>query len=520
MKTGKNSIILLSILGLLSAWYWYSGFTIISQKSQNIYGFISLLIFAASLLFLRKKSEKSQILKPYIFIIGISALFILLFYCWNLIFRWYSDLSGFKGNIFRGAFYNFFSPFYGHFDKGTISGHLQIVIFSTIFLIFVFIFRKNLHQQSKTQIIIGLIALLIFSFGWNQSFEKTFLAFNCHYKTFALDLPKFDSVQYLFSHYTQEINYLSIHNSHYPPGNLLILKVEELYLPYLAKSLIFLATLIALFPLSKLMKLINFSKSERIISFIFYGTSGAILFFPSIDMSPLMIPFAITGIYLMLKSFQNQHFIYPICFAFVLAIYTFFSFISLVFCLFCAVIIIHKLIFKEISIKQILKLGIISLISFISIFWIIYLTLDFNIFECFISSLANEKALMSYSGIDNLSRYLIISTGNLLAYIGIIGMPTIGIIFYGLNNKKYSIPNQFKSLIYSLLTTIFIISFSNQFFLEVERIWIFLTPFCLIISGWFVAQLYKEEKYNLVFSIILASVIVLVLFGVYVDHCY
>ncbi|MCO6501206.1 MAG: hypothetical protein J5I47_12635 [Vicingus serpentipes] len=520
MRTIKHHILTVVFIATLLSYYWHEALTPNSEKSQFLLAGISLLLLIASLILRKSLTAKINWIDPFLSITTISAIFILIFYFWNGIFNWYSQNNSYTGNIFRGAFIGFRAPFYGHLDNGSIWEHKQIIITSAIFLFFAFVWRKKWQNLKYTSILIGLIGLLILSFSWHLSLEQTFLSANCHYSTFASDLSKFESIQDILSQYTQKVGSLGVHNNHYPPGNLLLLKIEENYWPYLSKLLTFIATLFALFPLYKLMKLWNFSKSERLMAFIFYGSSGAILFFPGIAMSPLMLPFSITATYLMMKAFQKRSFIYSMAFTFVIAGYTFFTYSALIYLLFCAVVLVFKVILKEITIKQVVEFGFISFLSFIAIYFFIYLTAHFNMWECFVSSVSNEKVQMDYSGIDNWSRYFIVSTGNILAYIGIIGIPTIGIIFHGFSRQNTTIPKHLKSLTYALVTTIILISFSNQFYLEVERIWIFLTPFYFVICGWLVAQFYKEEKYSLVFSLILITVVTSASLSISINHCY
>ncbi|MCO4813920.1 MAG: hypothetical protein KC454_04370 [Flavobacteriales bacterium] len=519
MKAIKHHFFSVILIALIISYYWHEALTVESESSKLILTGISLSLIISAQIFKETLKTKLEWFTPFLHIIITSAAFVLTFYLWNEIFLNYSQNSQYSGNIFRGAFNRFKAPFYGDTSAGDIWGHKPIIVGSTIFLFFMFIWRKKWHKLKHTSLLFGLIGLLILSFGWHQSFEQTFLSANCHYKTFASDLSKFNNIQDILSQYTKKMGSLSTHNNHYPPGNMMLLKIEETYLPHLSKSLTFLATLFTLFPLCKLIKLWGFSKSEQLITFVFYGSSGAILFYPGIAMTPLMLPFSITAIYLMHKAFQKRSFIYPVAFAIVMAGYAFFTFTAFVFLLFCIIIIGFKVILKDISLRQVAEFGLISLITFISIYVFTFIVLDFNMLECFISSVANEKLQMDYSGIQNWSRYFIVSTGNILAYSGIICIPALGIIFHGFRNRNNSIPKHLKSLFYALVTTIILISFSNQFFLEVERIWISFTPFFIIISSWFIAQFYKEEKYHLVFSLILISVITSASLSIAIDHC-
>jgi hypothetical protein len=165
----------------------------------------------------------------------------------------------------------------------------------------------------------------------------------------------------------------------------------------------------------------------------------------------------------------------------------------------------------------IVSMGTITLI--IALYALLYIYTDFDIIQCFKESIVNEQKQMSYSGIDSWARYLLISTGNVIAYIGIIGIPALGVVLYGLKTKQY-FSKSLSAISIATLISILVFGFSGQFFLEVERIWIFLTPFCLLYAGAVLGNLYDNGHLKPVFSLLLISIGTSFFLRMLLDQCY
>lgn len=517
----KHQVVWLILVAALA--YFWSTALIIDNVGDQVYGLkIGGVLLAIS--FIYHRFVKSDISKLLLWLSGLSITHVLLFYGWNSAFNQYLETHEYRGNIFRGAFYGFRAPYYGHlyvFENGDFKYHWPTLAMSTLFVGFAFYWRKKWSTFNQWPILVSLIALMVFFFGWHEDFHKTLTGANCHYETFAEDLEKFGSTLEIFKMYNQWLPEMSMHNNHYPPGNMLMMRIEQQFIPYFSKISVFLATILALLPLYRLMLHWKFNHSERWITFLVYASNGAILFYPEDAMSPLMLPFSVSAFYFMILAVdQEKNIVSTILFGLTAGIFGFFTFSVFFFLFFCIIYLLILLFRKQINWLQLLRLGFISGGVFVLFFVLVYLIFGFDLIECFKVSLENEKKQMDYSGIADYTRYFITSTGNILAYTGAITPMILGLIIHGAVYRRKTIPAPLKTLMWSLLITLLLFAFCNQFYLEVERIWIFITPFWLLTAGWFLAQFANEGKCLLVFSVIAMSAAVSTYLTLWISFCY
>ena len=499
-----KSLIYNLIFAISIIYYWVSALTLLTTESQYKIGIFSFLFVAFYVVFKKKIKQYSKDYSIYFTIILTTSIFIICFYSWNIIFNWYASTTSFKGNIFRGAFSGLLSPFYGHlYHKTDIPQFKNILMaLSSITFLGYCIFLHFKQSYKKINVVFLLLSLLLLvAFSWQDTLIDTFLSNNCHYNSFRSDIHFFRNASDLLKNYNLKISSFGIHNNHYPPGILLLFKIEEELWPYFTKSFIFLSVIVGLIPFYKLMQLWKFSLTQKKLAAIVYMFSGAILFFPGVAVSPIMIPVSIAGFYFLIKGIYSHKLIYSILFGVTIAIYTFFTFTFFVYVLFCIITLFFQLKIKEIFTKNVIVFIAISVTIFALFYLLINFIFGFNIIECFTLSLSNENEQMANIGAHNWSRYFITSMANAIAYLGILGATVLGLIIYGFFNFK--MPSSIKNLIYGLFTTVAIFSFSSHFFLEVERIWIFITPFFLLIAGWVLGEFYRKKQYSTVLAVLI-----------------
>ena len=504
-------------LSILVIFYWQKIISIESESEQFYLLFISLTAFTSSIILSKKfvlNSSQKQILNA---LIGILSLAILLI-AWNSIFRWYSDTHDFRGNIFRGILYGFRAPFYGRLNpKIILSNYYPAIFTATLFILFILYFHKKINAHWQRPVLFLFAVLLFFSFAWNHTLHRTFLAINCHYSTFSEGLSFFPEWATFLSSYTDQMHLLGAHNNHYPPGNLLLLKLNNDSLPYLFKSLVILAPVISLFPIIGILKQIEINDRAIDRYIAFYISSIPLLFYPATSLTPILLIFASSGLYFLIKANRSNMLKNAVLSGLFFAIYAFFSFSFILFAFFAGVICLLFLKYQFVKKKTLLYTFLAAIGTFILIYTIIYLVFDFNLYTCLNTAIHNENLQMKSSLFDDLWRYLIVSTGNLFAYIGIFGPVIIAFFTLFIRLEKKPGNKKLQLFIQSVLITILILAFSNQFFLEIERIWIFLSPFMLFI----VIPNYFDEKKNVFPTRILiaSNMIVSLLYLISMNNC-
>jgi hypothetical protein len=111
-------------------------------------------------------------------------------------------------------------------------------------------------------------------------------------------------------------------------------------------------------------------------------------------------------------------------------------------------------------------------------------------------------------GFDEIRRYLLRSSGNLIAYLGSVAIPLVAFsafcLFSG-HRKRPEAPSYI--LCISVWLTMLVSAFSGLFFLETARIWIFFTPLLCALAAISLADFMNSGKYKRIVGLILAIVI-------------
>jgi len=477
------NILFVLILSGLTCIQWLLILTAENSQQQQfaLYSTITTLGIAIILFFFLKKRKLPSPLLKLLFIPIISSFFLISLYLWNSIFVSYNEFHEYSGNIFRGAFKGFISPLYGKvYPERNIDFFQEIILILFIGLSFYYLLNKE-RSRNKVYLVSFLTFLvIILFFAFHTSIYETFLSNNCHYLSFKSDNSKFSSFADILRNYSSRMSEMSIHNNHYPPGNVMLSYLDEKVLPFSLKTISFLSLLTSLVPFILILDFYKTKYVNLIFAIFLYITSGSILFFHGIALSPIVTPISLFLLYFLLKGLKNKDYKFPIIFGLLLALFSFISFTSLTFVLFCMILVVVYLFIERGEMKNVLQFTAISLTVFIVCFAILYLISGFNILECFFASLANEKTQMDYtSGTIDITRYIIISTGNLISFF--INLGPIVLSFFFISIYKNGNPKS-KYMNYILLVVVLIFAFSNHFYLEVERIWIFITPFFILFS--------------------------------------
>lgn len=517
MSPKNRNTILLLILSTLTLIYWQKIISIETDFEQ-FYLFISSSLIFISAVFISKKlklsSDQKMILNA---IIGIVVIAILLI-SWNWIFRWYCDTNDFKGNIFRGILYGFRAPFYNRLNlKIKLNNYYPALITSGLFIAYILIFYERTNMRLQRPLLLLFSFFLFISFNWNHTIYKTFTALTCHYDTFSEGLSFFPHWANFLSTYTDQMHLLGAHNNHYPPGNLMLLKLNNELYPYLVKKAVIFAPILSLLPLIGILKQLGAERKAINRYIAFYISSIALLFFPGTSLTPILVLLASSSLFFLLKAIQSRSILNGVLSGLFFAFYAFFSFSFIFFAFFSAIILLLFLRFRFLKIGPLLISLLSVILSFLIIYSIVFTLFDFNIYSCLNTAIHNENLQMKSSFFENISRYLIVSSGNLLAYLGFFGPIIIAFIALYFSSKKKEKDNRIHLIIRSVLITILILSFSNQFFLEIERIWIFLSPFMLFIVIPNVFENNKNESYMRI--LIASNMIISLLYIISINNC-
>ncbi len=427
-----------------------------------------------------KLRDNDNILKK---ILLIAAILMASWRSWNLLFRYHISESGYQFDMFRNSMQTWFSPIYGEFSVGRLPFYAIFAVGLCCFLVY----KKGrdlLDKPAAIYWIMGIQLLLTLSFGLTDGSER-WLDYGTHFGQFANGLPYCDrSIAVLFSRYSEimAMRDLGFHLNHYPPGNLLLLLIGQLlHFPPFAKLITVILAVATCFQLQRIAKTLAFDTTTTNYGLLLYATNLGVLVFPSIDFAALLPFFGCWMIAAFLKAWFTQKWYFSIELGVATVFFAIFSFnfpliigfigiFSLIY-LFCTYKNGENVLF---FIKNAVFIGITSAIFAILCFYTLFLLTKFNILTCFTTSIANNSKQADYHAFDSLSRYLLRSTGNVIAYlVGSLGIATTVLLFFIKKSPKTKNEAIWAT---AAISTLIFTTFCTLFIGETERIWLYFTP--------------------------------------------
>lgn len=149
--------------------------------------------------------------------------------------------------------------------------------------------------------------------------------------------------------------------------------------------------------------------------------------------------------------------------------------------LFFSFVIMFTLIFDRRRFKNTLTLLLVSGVTFITFYLLIFLFTRFNLVEALQASIRKDREALG-TGYETIGLYLHLSLGNLFAFLLGVGIPMTTVWFRQIvrtiRDKRRGEPIDIYVVGY--LISLLVIAFSTLFTMEVERVWIFMVPFIVI----------------------------------------
>jgi len=133
-------------------------------------------------------------------------------------------------------------------------------------------------------------------------------------------------------------------------------------------------------------------------------------------------------------------------------------------------------------------------------------------YECFTISVENNRNLMTANPFDDAARYFLRSSGNLIAFFILPNITAAILTAWFIKELRHTRNELMRCYAQSFFLTVLIFSFSGLYFLETERIWLFLTPsFAILASFWLktlpLAYKAKIEQTMMVITILISFAI-------------
>lgn len=426
---------------------------------------------------------------------GIALIYILLS-IWNYNFVSHIEATGYTSDIFRDKFWKYYAPYYGIPENYTISDFVLILVPGvTFFLIIYRLVNRAKPVNNITILAISLLFYLIFIsvFALTESNTRLFGdVYDYSHLGISSNLNKFTGLYDIFSNWTKYMTDLSGRSSHYPPGNLIIMRYEHIWdLIGLYKLIIITLTTAAIILLYYLALMVGLKKNIAIIAPILFMLSPCVIIQPSTATSPLAMVLGLATHVLLIRGIMLDSKPTIIASSTIFFIYSLFSFVMFVSFLLMGFVLFFACYFGAISVKRTLSGMFYFSTTFLLLHSLLYLTTGFNIIDCLSISIANNNELITKEGpFENIARYMLRSSGNLLAYIGFSGAIIASLAYIVITSvKSYSplLKAHAIGLAFGLMAT----SFSTLFYMETERIWIFFTPILCLVAA---AAFHREKN--------------------------
>ena len=486
--------------------------------------------------------QKKILQHVFLPIFGVLALLLFVQRIWNAVFLQHIRTSDYSGDIFRTTMQNTYAPMYQFQDYDalnvwTVACSLAVCI---ILLVLYKVITQNIAQGRNVladkRSIYGVAALQIILtalFGLMHGTDR-WLVLTHHYEGFTFGLPfcggSFAQMLHEYSNIMAAPN-MGAHLNHYPPGNLtLLLLSQTLGRLWFAKIIVLAASVATLWQMRRIATYLSIGNDITTLILLLYATNTGILIFPSLDFAALLPFFATWIVAAFLRLMPANSVANKVELGIAVSAFTFFSFnIAVVLCFILCwflVEILSLLWIKNADLSgnpsifiQKTPLLLSNIFVFILIYFIIYKTTDFDIIQCFRTGIANNSKLMNYDAFDSFTRYLLRSTGNLLAYcIGSLGIiPTI-LFVLSIKKTTNSAPYPAQNWLFTCVLFCLFAAFSTLFVGETERVWLYFTPFILLALAPLLTAWQSVFGWRLVLVLLGANAIITLCIEIFFHH--
>jgi len=407
---------------------------------------------------------------------------------WNHFFRREILDTAYRGDIFRQVYWNYWAPLYGHTEIPSLPGIFLIAVLTAcLYGAIKFQAQRSIKMDTGKMLtlfaIINLVLIIAFALTQNEArlFQNIY-----DYRTFGTpgDLLLFNTLHDVWEKWNALMPVLHGRNPHYPPGNLFLLKVEQLYdVPGLLKALVIAATLSCVPLLYFLGGILGLERDAALLAVALFITSASPTIFPTTSSTPAVMFFSLAaylGFFTAVKRNSAQG--AATC-GVSLALYSLLSFSVFVVGLSMFLIGLAYFCLAGDLRRNAARAGLLTGVVFLASLLLVYDLTGFNLWTCFTRSIQQNSQLMTASPFATVSRYLLRSTGNILAYAVFTGVVTAALAAAGWLRLARA-PRDLRIFTGASLMTLLVAGFAGLFFMETERIWVFFTPFLALSAAW------------------------------------
>lgn len=463
-------------------------------------GVVAALALAAYLvptrLFPQRKSPLPLIL------LG-TAVLVLANVGWNKAFRAYGSAHPeYRREVFRNAMRtSFHSPVYGRYDNAIArfdpgTGRYGYATLPFVWLslalagaAYAWFRRRPLDKRWDAKdlaLLAGFTLALIVAFALCEPWPDRLSLKISGYNEFKKDIPAFAGIADTMRNYVSRMPTLEWYGQHYPPGNLILLEIEKaIRLPGLAKGLVALLTALSVVPLVKLAEELRLDAPATSAAAAMFAMSTSVLVLCTINTTSLLLFPATLCLWTLARALRTGSIEAAAWLGFSFFVYLFFSFSASIVGVLMALTTLLAWWAGVTRFRNIVATAVASLAVLVGCVALLNIATGFNLIECFVTAVRGHQDQQGNGGFDDARRWLLRSTGNVLAYlISTVPLCVLAIAAFARNARRLrDDAGMARSLFVALVVTIVLAGFSGLFYVETERIWIFLTPALALAAG-------------------------------------
>jgi hypothetical protein len=479
--------------------------------------------FVPSAMFPRKQSTLPLI------VFG-TAMLLIACIMWNRSFLNYTRRPDAPHNeVFRRAMRNFHAPIYGRYDNAIARSKeaappysyatLPWVIVASMAAIgwFIWAWRRPLEKRwtaASFAVLCGFMLGMIVLFALCEPPGKPgrwapmrFTLQLSGYSEFASDIESFKGVGDTLRTYVEKMPKLNWYGQHYPPGNLILLTIErQLGIPGLTKAIVCLLTVLTVVPLYMLAKELELDDVAASVAVLLFAMTTGVLVYATINTTSLVLFPATMCLWMLVRSLKTGSIaaaaLLGVCFTF----YLFFSFSASILGVLMALTTVIGWLSGAFTLRNVLATGAVSLACVLGCVALLYVTTRFNLIACFVTAVHGHQAQQGNEGFDDAKRWWLRSTGNVIAYLmSIVPLCILAVsaaAFSAFAKPQASGARFTRSFVIATVLTVLVAGFSGLFYVETERIWIFLTPAFALAAGYELRRRAADEGRGLIYIVI------------------
>jgi hypothetical protein len=484
-----------------STWWW--------NHKKNVVAPVALAVALASLLtYLRPTPlfPRPRATLPLI-VLGTSLL-LLFATAWNTAFRRYAGSHDYNVEVFRSVMRNPWSPIYGQYDNAlarprTLPFALLAVAVAAAW--YAWVRKRPLDWRWDARSLLSLLALqlaLIIAFALCEPRPIGPAGYNL-FRAGLAAFPSDATVGDILRDYVATMPTLDRYGQHYPPGNLTLLALERnLGMHGFAKAIVVLLMILSAVPLHRLARELQLDDVAVTATLLLYTATSGVLIFCTINTTSLLLFPATLCLWMLVRALKTGSLTAAVLLGLSFSVYVFFSFSATILGVLMALTAALGWRRGAFSARNVIRTGIVAVACVAACFGLLYLATRFSVIACFVAAVRGHEAQQGNRGFDDVERYLLRSTGNILAYaLGAVPLSILALT--ATRGAESQADARARPLILATPLTILIAGFSGLFYLETERIWIFLTPPLALAAGVELSRRARCEGAHVVLAVFL-----------------